>query len=123
MASPVQYVLARAGMSWPAVVAAQVLLKKDTPMTQDRQTSSRVGHDAPASGTAVGAQTTARMADVDSPHRPESRPAKTSAAAVFSLVFGLAALFCALTAILSPVAGRRSPSSSASSASCSASSV
>lgn len=36
-------------------------------------------------------------------HRP-SRPAKTSAAAAFALVFGLAALFCALTAILSPVA-------------------
>ncbi len=31
-------------------------------------------------------------------------PAKTSAAAVFALVFGLAALFCALTAILSPAA-------------------
>ncbi len=30
--------------------------------------------------------------------------AKTSAAAVFALVFGLAALFCALTAILSPAA-------------------
>ncbi len=29
---------------------------------------------------------------------------KTSAAAVFALVFGLAALFCALTAILSPAA-------------------
>lgn len=38
---------------------------------------------------------------------PEVRPAraaKTSAAAVFALVFGLAALFCALTAILSPAA-------------------
>jgi len=33
-----------------------------------------------------------------------TRPAKTSAAAVFALVFGLAALFCALTAILSPAA-------------------
>jgi hypothetical protein len=32
------------------------------------------------------------------------KSAKTSAAAVFSLVFGLAALFCALTFILSPVA-------------------
>lgn len=32
------------------------------------------------------------------------KPAKTSAAAVFGLVFGLAALFCALTAILSPAA-------------------
>ena len=33
-----------------------------------------------------------------------ARPAKTSAAAAFALVFGLAALFCALTALLSPVA-------------------
>lgn len=32
------------------------------------------------------------------------KPAKTSAAAAFALVFGLAALFCALTAILSPAA-------------------
>jgi len=40
-------------------------------------------------------------------HLPDTRPApaaKTSAAAVFALVFGLAALFCALTAILSPAA-------------------
>ena len=79
-------------------------------MTPDRSTSSRVGHDAPTSGTAVGADTTARMAGVDSTHRVDSthgtstQPAKTSAAAVFSLVFGLAALFCALTAILSPAA-------------------
>ena len=74
-------------------------------MATDRnQTSSRVGHDAPASGTNVGADTTARMSGVDSVHRTEVRPAKTSAAAVFALVFGLAALFCALTAILSPAA-------------------
>lgn len=38
-------------------------------------------------------------------HQGEHRSAaKTSAAAVFGLVFGLAALFCALTALLSPVA-------------------
>ena len=75
-----------------------------TPMTSDRsQTSHRVGHDAPASGTAVGASTTARMSGVD-PVRTEMRPAKTSAAAVFALVFGLSALFCALTGILSPAA-------------------
>jgi len=73
-------------------------------MASDRNsTSHRVGHDAPASGTAAGADTTARMSGVD-PVRTETRPAKTSAAAVFALVFGLAALFCALTAILSPVA-------------------
>ena len=82
-------------------------------MAQDRnQTSHRVGHDAPASGTAVGADTTARMSGTQQVVRPtgthtdhtDMRPAKTSAAAVFSLVFGLAALFCALTAILSPAA-------------------
>ena len=72
-------------------------------MAQDRSTSSRVGRDAPGSGTALGADTSARMAGVD-PSRAETRPAKTSAAAVFALVFGLAALFCALTAILSPAA-------------------
>jgi hypothetical protein len=74
-------------------------------MTSDRnQSSARVGHDAPASGTAVGADTAARMSGVDPVHPSEVRPAKTSAAAVFALVFGLAALFCALTAILSPAA-------------------
>jgi membrane-bound ClpP family serine protease len=82
-------------------------------MASDRnQTSHRVGHDAPASGTAVGADTTARMSGTQQVVRPtgthsdhvEARPAKTSAAAVFALVFGLAALFCALTAILSPAA-------------------
>ena len=81
-------------------------------MTSDRnQTSHRVGHDAPASGTAVGADTTARMSGTQQVVRPTGTHvddvrthAKTSAAAVFSLVFGLAALFCALTAILSPAA-------------------
>jgi hypothetical protein len=101
-------------------------------------TSHRVRNDPPASGTAAGADMTARMSGVrheepyaaedsrsdvhrtDRPYRDERahvveevRPtdrrhgvllAKTSAAAVFSLVFGLAALFCALTAILAPAA-------------------
>jgi hypothetical protein len=35
---------------------------------------------------------------------PGTPRAKTSAAAVFALVFGLSALFCALTAVLSPAA-------------------
>lgn len=35
---------------------------------------------------------------------PKYKTAKTSVAAVFSLVFGLAALFCALTGILAPAA-------------------
>ena len=79
-------------------------------MTQpgrNQQTSHRVGHDASASGTAVGADTTARMTGTQQVHPAggaDLRPAKTSAAAVFALVFGLAALFCALTAILSPAA-------------------
>ena len=83
-------------------------------MAQDRnQTSHRVGHDAPASGTAVGADTTARMSGTEQVVRPTGTRtdhahgvghAKTSAAAVFALVFGLAALFCALTGILSPAA-------------------
>lgn len=52
-------------------------------------------------------QPTAVSAAAREPHLPDTRPAlaaKTSAAAVFALVFGLAALFCALTAILSPAA-------------------
>ena len=80
-------------------------------MTQDRSSSHRVGHDAPASGTAVGADTTARMSGTEQVVRPTGTRtevagthAKTSAAAVFALVFGLASLFCALTAILSPAA-------------------
>ena len=72
-------------------------------MTQRGETSHRLGD---TSGTAVGADTTARMAGTHRTDAPgyETRPAKTSAAAVFSLVFGLAALFCAVTAILSPAA-------------------
>ena len=73
------------------------------------RTSDRV--DAPASGTALGADTTARMSGTQHVVRPTGAHAghhvglaKTSAAAVFALVFGLAALFCALTAILSPAA-------------------
>ena len=78
-----------------------------------RSSSHRVGHDAPASGTAVGADTHARMSGAQQVVRPTGTStvqdtgtthAKTSAAAVFALVFGLAALFCALTAILSPAA-------------------
>lgn len=44
-----------------------------------------------------------RAVDTHTEQRP-ARPAKTSAAAVFGLVFGLAALFCALTGILAPAA-------------------
>jgi hypothetical protein len=45
-----------------------------------------------------------RAVDSHTAEERPSRPAKTSAAAVFGLVFGLAALFCALTGILAPAA-------------------
>ena len=69
--------------------------------------------DTPASGTNVGANVHDRMtgnSTVVTPTRGADevehrfKPAKTSAAAAFALVFGLAALFCALTAILAPAA-------------------
>jgi len=83
---------------------------------QDRTSSTRNGRDDHApSGTAAGADATGRMVGADHPDyradagdnyedRRRVLPAKTSAAAAFALVFGLAALFCALTAILSPAA-------------------
>ena len=69
--------------------------------------------DTPASGTTAGANVHDRMTGnttVATPSRGQEdvehrvMPAKTSAAATFALVFGLAALFCALTAILAPAA-------------------
>ena len=85
--------------------------------------SSRVGGtdtgrhgrvDTPASGTNVGANVHERMTGNSTVVTPtggfrddvehRTKPAKTSAAATFALVFGLAALFCALTAILAPAA-------------------
>lgn len=83
---------------------------------QDRTSSTRTGRaDRAPSGTAAGADATDRMVGADHPDYREDTgnnyedrrrvlPAKTSAAAAFALVFGLAALFCALTAILSPAA-------------------
>jgi hypothetical protein len=95
----------------------------------DPNGSTRVGRDTPASGTATGADVTSRMSGTSEHHaqhaadrhndegstatheRYEERvkpaqykSAKTSAAAAFALVFGLAALFCALTGILAPAA-------------------
>ena len=65
-------------------------------------------------GTTAGRDVTGRMTGTPVEQhvttvRPSGRDsllthAKTSAAATFALVFGLAALFCALTAILSPAA-------------------
>ena len=84
--------------------------------------STRIGDDSAtarhartdnASGTHTGAAVHNRMSGThdDRHERVEHRTipekiksAKTSAAATFGLVFGLAALFCALTAILSPAA-------------------
>lgn len=45
----------------------------------------------------------ATRVDRDVEHRIVQRPAKTSAAAAFALVFGVAALLSVLTVILSPV--------------------
>lgn len=80
----------------------------------DTDTRPRHGRaDTPASGTNAGADVHDRMTGsstaVTGAHRQDEvehryRPAKTSAAATFALVFGLAALFCALTAILAPAA-------------------
>lgn len=69
--------------------------------------------DVPATGSSAGHDVTSRMAGTnDRRHAADGARiepgvglmAKTSAGAVFALVFGLAALFCALTAILAPVA-------------------
>ena len=102
--------------------------------TGDDATSQTVRDGTPTTGTTAGAETTGRMTGIHNTeershnndgriHNTEERrreehvetvrptdrphgvkPAKTSAAAAFALVFGLAALFCALTAILSPAA-------------------
>lgn len=99
-------------------------------MSRKDETSHAVRHDPAPSGTTAGADATARMAgthtaepypdndrtvhetshgkhvaDREVVHEDRGRkllPAKTSAAAAFTLVFGLAALFCSLTAILAP---------------------
>jgi hypothetical protein len=85
-----------------------------TRIVGDDATTGRHGRtDAPASGTRSGADVHDRMTgtdrdrheSVEERHVPaKTKPAKTSAAAAFGLVFGLAALFSALTAILAPAA-------------------
>jgi hypothetical protein len=100
------------------------------PDPHDPNGSTRIGGDTSASGTTSGADVTGRMAGTsttshttpttagirheESTVTDTSRPAvrtrdrvvdyKTSAAATFALVFGLASLFCALTGILAPAA-------------------
>lgn len=84
----------------------------------DQRDDRTVRQDTPQTGTETGHGVTSRMAGTHDDSRADSRdrrtetvvenrgtrPAKTSAAAAFALVFGLAALFCALTAVLSPLA-------------------
>lgn len=70
-------------------------------------------HHDPDHDRATGSTST-RADDLRVEHHPDHRPSgaaappapklKTSAAAVFSLVFGLSALFCALAILLSPLA-------------------
>jgi hypothetical protein len=97
------------------------------PHDNNDEGSTRVGEDrtvgrhaTDASGTHAGADVHDRMTGTDRNDRNDRResytdaehrvvpeklkPAKTSAAAAFGLVFGLAALFTALTAILAPAA-------------------
>ena len=78
-------------------------------MTTPNDGSTRLGAtgDTAASRTTTGADVTSRMTGT-STVRPGTGHGtltyKTSAAAAFALVFGLAALFCALTGILAPAA-------------------
>lgn len=92
------------------------------PDPHDPNGSTRIGGDTSASGTTSGADVTGRMTGTRSPSTAGSPSGdttvhdtsrhdrtrvvdyKTSAAAVFALVFGLASLFCALTGILAPAA-------------------
>lgn len=74
-----------------------------TGSTTDRTRTTAV----PASDPTLIRDTTVRDTTSRDTTSYESRPArtaKTSAAAVFALVFGLAALFCALTGLLAPAA-------------------
>ncbi|HWH28483.1 MAG TPA: DUF4190 domain-containing protein [Mycobacteriales bacterium] len=75
-----------------------------------RMTGTRARHagDHDHDGVADSHERTGAVATAGPDERYEERrfvrPAKTSAAAAFALVFGVAALFTALTAILAPVA-------------------
>jgi hypothetical protein len=77
--------------------------ERDMSMDRDRDTTRMAGTDRDRD---MEQDTTMRHEeDVEQRLVPAKyKPAKTSAAATFALVFGLAALFCALTAILSPAA-------------------
>lgn len=86
---------------------------------RDPDGSSRIGQDDRFAPTGSGSDVTGRMSGTDRDrvqrdtaarhdllrsHESVLATAKTSAAATFGLVFGLSALFCALTAILAPAA-------------------
>ena len=79
----------------------------------DEHVTARHARTDNATGTHTGADVSNRMSGTHDErydrveHRtiPEKvKSAKTSAAATFALIFGISALFCALTGILSPVA-------------------
>ena len=88
--------------------------------TRDPDGSTRIGQDDRFATTGTGSDVTGRMSGTDDrdrvqrdttarhdllrSHESVLATAKTSAAATFGLVFGLSALFCALTAILAPAA-------------------
>ena len=67
-------------------------------------TGTTAGHDVTARMSGTGSEQHVATVRPTGGHAPALTHAKTSAAATFALVFGLAALFCALTAILSPAA-------------------
>ena len=76
--------------------------------SRDPDGSTRIGQDDRVPPTSTGSDVTGRMTGAHHTslreHEAVLATAKTSAAATFGLVFGLASLFCALTAILAPAA-------------------
>lgn len=73
-----------------------------TDRTDGTQALPTDGHRAEHAAPVTTGTTTDRYEERVIPER--TKKAKTSAAATFALVFGLAALFCALTGILAPAA-------------------
>ena len=103
-------------MTQPSDGSTRITPPTDSPVTGTRTGSDVTGH---MTGTSAAAGVRAEPEHLHTPHAPHAphagtttRPGtgtgttryKTSAAAVFALVFGLAALFCALTGILAPAA-------------------
>ena len=101
-------------MTQPSDGSTRITPPTDSPVAGTRTGSDVTGH-MTGTSTAAGGRTEAEH--VHTPHAPHAGTStsrsgvgdgttrhKTSAAAVFALVFGLAALFCALTGILAPAA-------------------